>query len=44
MLMPFSIDAPMPRMKMTEEDAPDVAERAKMSMVSDNLIRVKLKE
>ena len=44
MLIQFSIDAPMPQMKISGEDAPDMPKRSKMSMTSDNLIRVKLKE
>jgi len=44
LIMQFSIDAPMPEMKMSGESAPDMPKTAKMSMVSDNLIRVKLKE
>ena len=44
LLMQISIDAPMPQMKISGEDAPDMAKRSKMSMVSDNLIGVKLKE
>ena len=43
-LMQFSIDAPMPRMKISGQDAPDTPERQKMSMIGDNLISVKLKE
>jgi len=42
--MQFSIDAPMPQMKISGEDTSDMPERTKMSMVNDNLIRVKLKE
>jgi hypothetical protein len=42
--MQFSIDAPMPQMKVSGEDAPDMPKKSKMSMTSDNLIRVKLKE
>jgi len=44
LIMQFSIDAPMPRMKMPGGDAPDMPKRTKISMVGDNLIRVKLKE
>jgi hypothetical protein len=44
LMMQFSIDAPMPQMKMSGKDAPDMPKRAKMAMTSDNLIRVKLKE
>lgn len=44
MLMQFSIDAPMPQIKMSGEDTSDMPKRSKMSMTSDNLIRVKLKE
>ena len=44
LLMQFSIDAPMPQMKISGEDAPDMPKRSKMSMSSDNLITVKLKE
>jgi hypothetical protein len=44
LIMQFSIDAPMPEMKISGKDAPDMPRRAKMSMTSDNLIRVKLKE
>ena len=44
LIMQFSIDAPMSQMKISGEDAPDMPERSKMSMISDNLIRVKLKE
>lgn len=43
-LMKFSIDAPMPEMESSEKDAPDMPKRAQMSMMSDNLIRVKLRE
>jgi hypothetical protein len=42
--MQFSIDAPMPEMKMSGENSLNMPKTAKMSMVSDNLIRVKLKE
>ncbi len=44
MIMQFSIDAPMPKMKVSGRHAPDMPKRSKMSMVSDNLIKVKLKE
>ncbi len=44
LIMQFSIDAPMPQMKISGEDAPDMPKRSKMSMASDNLIRVELKE
>ena len=44
LIIQFSIDAPMPQMKISGEDAPDMPKRSKMSMTSDNLIRVKLKE
>ena len=44
LLMQISIDDPMPQMKISGEDAPDMPKRSKMSMASDNLIRVKLKE
>lgn len=44
LLIQFSIDAPMPQMKISGGDAPDMPKRYKMSMKSDNLIRVKLKE
>lgn len=40
----FSVDAPAPQMKMPGEDIPEMPERVKMSMMGDNLIRVKLKE
>jgi hypothetical protein len=43
-IMQFSIDAPMPQMDIPGEDIPEMPERSKMSMVSDNLIRVKLEE
>ena len=43
-VMQFSIDAPMPQMKISGENPPDIPKRSKMSMVSDNLIRVKLKD
>jgi hypothetical protein len=43
-LMQFSIDAPSPKMKIPGEKAPDKSERTKMSMISDNLIRVELLE
>ncbi len=43
-LIQFSIDAPMPQMKISGEEAPDMHKRLKMSMVSDNLIKVKLKK
>lgn len=42
LLMSFSIDAPMPKMNVQGEKAPDAPERAKMSMANDNLIRVSL--
>ena len=44
LIMQFNIDAPMPQMRIPGEDAPDMPKRSKMSMTSDNLIRVKLKE
>lgn len=44
MLTQFSIDAPMPKMGISGEDSPDRPKRSKMSMKSDNLIRVKLNE
>lgn len=44
LLMQFSIDAPMPQMKIPGEDTSDMPKRSKMSMLSDNLIIVKLKE
>jgi len=44
MLMQISIDAPMPQMKISGKDAPDMPERIKGSMTIDNPIRVKLKE
>jgi hypothetical protein len=44
LIMQFSIDAPMPQMNIPGEDTSDMPKRSKMSMVSDNLIRVKLKE
>lgn len=44
MIMQFSIDAPMPEMKVSGKHTPDLPKRSKMSMVSDNLIKVKLKE
>ena len=44
LIMQFSIDAPTPRMKISGEDAADMPERSKVSMVSDNLIKVRLKE
>jgi hypothetical protein len=44
LIMQFSIDAPMPEMKMSGENSLNMPKTAKMSMVSDNLIRVKLKE
>ena len=43
-IMQFSIDAPTPEMKMSGEDTPDMPKRSKVSMASDNFIRVKLKE
>jgi hypothetical protein len=42
LLMSFSIDAPMPKMNVPGEKAPDAPERVKMSMANDNLIRVSL--
>jgi hypothetical protein len=44
MIMQFSIDAPTPQMNIPGEDTSDIPKRSKMSMVSDNLIKVKLKE
>ena len=44
LLTQFSIDAPMPQMNIPGEDTSDMPKRSKMSMVSDNLIKVKLKE
>ncbi|MDM8526344.1 hypothetical protein QUF80_23440 [Desulfococcaceae bacterium HSG8] len=44
LIMQLSIDAPMPQMKISGENTPDMPKRSKMSMMSDNLIRVKLKE
>jgi len=43
-MMQFSIDAPMPQMRVGGEKTPDMPKRAQMSMVSDNLIRVAIKE
>jgi hypothetical protein len=43
-LMQFSIDAPSPKMMIPGEKTTDVPERTKMSMISDNLIRVELME
>ena len=40
LILQFNVDAPLPQIKA----APDMPKRAKMSMTSDNLIRVKLKE
>ncbi len=42
LIMQFSIDAPMPVMNIPGEDTSDMPKRSKMSMVSDNLIKVKL--
>jgi hypothetical protein len=44
LIMQFSIDAPMPQMNIPGEDTSDMPKRSKMSMVSDNLIKVKLKK
>lgn len=44
LLTQFSIDAPMPRMNIQGEATPDMPARMKMSMKSDNLIRVTLQE
>jgi len=44
LIMQFTIDAPMPQMKMSGEDVPDMPKRSKAAMASDNLIRVVLKE
>lgn len=44
LVMQDSVDAPMPEMKVSGENSVDMPKRAKMSMVSDNLIRIKLKE
>lgn len=44
MIMQFTIDAPMPQMNIPGEDTSDMPKRSKMSMVSDNFIKVKLKE
>jgi hypothetical protein len=44
LIMQLSIDAPMPQMTIPGDDLSDMPKRSKMSMVSDNLIKVKLKE
>jgi hypothetical protein len=44
LIMQFSIDAPMPQMNIPGEDTSDMPKRSKMSMGSDNLIKVKLKK
>ncbi len=44
LLMQFSIDAPMPQIDITGEDTSNIPKRSKISMLSDNLIKVKLKE
>lgn len=44
LIMQFSIDAPMPEMKITGENSVALPKTAKMSMTSDNLIKVRLKE
>ena len=44
LVMQAVIDAPMPKMKIPGGAAPDLPERSKMSMRSDNLIRVRLQE
>jgi hypothetical protein len=44
MLMQFSIDAPMPRMQISGEEAPDMPKRSKIAMSNDNLIKVKLSQ
>ena len=41
-LMQFGIDAPLPNLNMSGDQAQELPERAKMSMASDNLIRVSL--
>ena len=43
-VMQAFIDAPMPKMAIPGEAMPDLPERSKLSMVSDNLIRVQLQE
>ena len=43
-LMQFSIDAPAPKTEMPGEDVTDMPERLQMSMMSDILIRLKLKD
>ena len=44
LVMQFSIDAPMPQMRVPGEDRTDMPKRDMMSMTSDNLIRVELRE
>jgi hypothetical protein len=44
MLVQFSVDAPAPEIKVSGENMSDAPKRAKMSMASDSLIRVELKE
>ncbi|MCK5708522.1 MAG: hypothetical protein KAI43_12810 [Candidatus Aureabacteria bacterium] len=44
MVMQFSVDAPMPKMNISGEKESNMPKRTKMSMISDNLIKVKLKE
>ncbi|MCF7871102.1 MAG: hypothetical protein K9L95_03845 [Candidatus Omnitrophica bacterium] len=44
-MMQFSIDAPMPRIKISGENVPDnMPKRTKMSMINDNFVQVELKE
>ena len=44
LIMQFSINTEMPQVKISGDNVPDMPRRSKMSMMSDNLIRVKLKE
>jgi hypothetical protein len=43
-LVQFTIDAPMPKMNIPGKETTDLPKTTKMSMASDNLIRVSLKE
>jgi len=45
LIIQLSVDSPRPEMKISGEDAPDnMPKRSKMSMASDNLVRVTLQE
>ena len=44
MILQFSVDAPMPQIKIQGEDTSGIPKRIEMSMAMDSLISVKLKE